>query len=144
MEVHTPSWWRDSLRLFVQYLGVAYSALPAGIVYLALLNLGANQRLALIASLSLGLVSAHLTWRYIGRRLLSPAPRRKEVVAGNTDATADVNVQVSRLRLAGGMPAVFIVVFAASTHYPTVKISQTEVENDGGTAPAYEIVLSEV
>ena len=70
-----PSLLRETLKLLIQYLGITFASIPAGIIYVLCLRLIGNQNAALVMSISIGIFSAYLVWRALDKRiLLSRAP----------------------------------------------------------------------
>lgn len=60
---------RRALKLLVQYFGVAFSSIPAGILCYLLISYGLTEKSALIIASILGLILAVLFWRTIEKRI---------------------------------------------------------------------------
>lgn len=111
---HMPSWLRDTLKLFVQYLGVGFASIPTGILYLILLDLGIKQNAALVVALCIGLISAHLVWKLLGRRVLLQHTESAPAFIGTNTIYA---YRASRITV-GGLGAAALVVIQGATPMP--------------------------
>lgn len=138
------SWQREMLKLFIQYLAVGFSSLPAGLVYLFLLNSSLNQSIAIVITLCVGLTLAYLVWIFLDKRILLPRQFCEQPNNNTTEAGSDLTIQLPYLRLATGTPIVLAAVLVVTTPIPnqTIKISFSETETD--TATVCKIAVSEV
>lgn len=66
-----------TLKIWIQYLGVAVSAIPAGLVYYLALTSGVRESLALCGSLVIGLGLSYFVWTIIANYPLVRKDRPK-------------------------------------------------------------------
>src|SRR5258705_12625287 len=81
-------WLSRIVKGFVQYLGVVFASIPAGIVYVVCFGITGRQNPSLVIALSVGLVSAHLAWKTLDRRTTVGRPRPFKVTRLETVAIA--------------------------------------------------------
>ena len=67
---HIPFWLRKIFKLFLQYMAVAIAAIPAGMIYILCFKLSGNQNVSLVISVSVGVISAHLAWKSLDKKLV--------------------------------------------------------------------------
>jgi hypothetical protein len=60
--------WRELVRVWAQWFGLALAAIPAGLVLGILEQRGVNERFAIGTALAVGFVLALVMWIWIGRQ----------------------------------------------------------------------------
>jgi hypothetical protein len=83
---HIPFWLRRLIKGCIQYFGVLVASIPAGLIYILSFRLTGNNGASLVIALSVGLVSAHLAWNVLDRRISlssSPALQNANAVSGS-------------------------------------------------------------
>lgn len=150
--------FRKTLKLFIQYMAVAYAAIPASILYTALIGLGVNQKAAFTVALCVGAGCALLAWRVLDKRIFLPTPvARRDMV---TNVAAGANIQLPTLQMNTTAPFLVVCVLGAVYQQaPVVKIvtvsnaarkSATNALGNAAnmptsnTASSYEIVVGGV
>jgi hypothetical protein len=105
--VRTQFWLREFSTLVFQYLGVVFASIPAGMLYLITLKVTQAHYVALVSSVIVGILIAHLVWQSIYFRMAStevpilairPSDRGFQGVLSMTSAglTISVNLRTHR------------------------------------------------
>lgn len=103
------SWLRDLLKLFVQYVAVAFCSIPATLIYFLILKTGANGNWAMLGSLLTGFGCAYLAWKFLDRSILLAGSRDTARVERTITSSAQnrnpmttgVTYGIGSIRLAG-------------------------------------------
>jgi hypothetical protein len=97
-------WLRDTLKVFIQYLAVAFSSIPAVVIYFLCLRIYPNPNIGMIAALCAGFSCAFYSWHLIDKTILLPHPatlaERQAIstLPANAGAFSDLNVLGGNLR----------------------------------------------
>jgi hypothetical protein len=114
-----PFWLHRPLKRFIQYWGVVFASLPAGILCLILIKaLGPN--LAFILTLPIALATAYFVWHWLDRHV-SFARKPKPLVYSIAVDSANTFVSVpgSAFGFAGALIVVFVVTSPPKIPYPS-------------------------
>ena len=68
------SWLRDTLKVFVQYLAVVFSSIPAAAAYFVFLRIYPNDNIGMIVALCVEFICAFYAWHLIDKTVLLPRP----------------------------------------------------------------------
>jgi hypothetical protein len=115
---------RETVKLFIQYLGVGFASIPAGIIYYFLTEAGLNPNVALVIVLCVGLATAHLAWRFTDKRIFPP--RKLEQAMIQTAIKTGWSQQPDSL-LTGTLTACVFIGIAAPPPSPRVYRMSAEV-----------------
>jgi hypothetical protein len=64
----TQSWLHELRTLVLQYLAVVFASIPAGILYVLTMRVTGAHYVALIASIAVGVLLAHLVWYSVDQK----------------------------------------------------------------------------
>jgi hypothetical protein len=110
------SWLRELLKLFVQYMAVAFCSIPATAIYFLVLKVGGNGNWAMTASLLAGFSCAYLVWKFLDTIILpNRLPMAKtESIAGvsalaRTPMSTGIAYSMGGSRLAAGFAVTIVV-----------------------------------
>jgi hypothetical protein len=132
-----PSWLRELLKRFIQYLAVPLASIPAGIVYLVLLRIMA-QPAALAITLPLGVALAYCAWAFLDKRIsFASKPtyiEAREWPPENSIGTSQTLVQTNadNSRLAETMAAAVVVLVLSGTQ-PVMTLEFSRSSQRAGT-----------
>jgi hypothetical protein len=62
------SFWRNYIKLYLQYMAVGVAAIPAGVLYAFLSSRGYETWLTALLAVAIGCVCARQAWQFVGRR----------------------------------------------------------------------------
>src|SRR5215207_9451852 len=65
MAQYIPSWLRDTLRVWAQYLALGIASIPAGVIYVLAIKNGVRPIPALLVASVIGCVFAYFLWRVL-------------------------------------------------------------------------------
>jgi hypothetical protein len=108
----------EPFRLYILYMGVGLSAIPAGVAYGVLSLNGFDRWWAVLLPVALGLGMGRLTWRYVDSMLLRP-----------TKMASAYEMQVSAMMLSKNAVAVL---FISDLNMVETMIARTDVESKVG------------
>ena len=75
MKFRQTSFWRNYVKLYLQYMAVGAAAIPAGALYAYLSARGYGPRWTVLLALVIGCWFARQAWKFVDRTFAEPVPQ---------------------------------------------------------------------
>lgn len=74
MTFRETSFWRNYVKLYLQYMAVGVAAIPAGALYAFLASRGYESRWTALLAIIIGCLCSRLAWKFVDRQFAAPLP----------------------------------------------------------------------